>query len=324
MVTCSEAFYNDQRAALLAELVGCTPGDLNRIFLCNSGAESVEGAIKVARILTGRTGIVAAKRAFHGRTLGALSATWKPKYREPFEPLIPGFKHVGYNDLDQMAAAIDDDTAAVLLEPVQGEGGVHPADPAYLSGLRQLRDERGALLILDEIQTGLGRTGRWFASQHTAVLPDVMCLGKALAGGVPMGAVVWREELGTLPVGTHGSTFGGNPLACAASRAVLRVMSDEDLPSRSARLGRQLVQDLRGLDLSLVRDVRGLGLMVGVELRQRVTPVLRALMERGVLTIPAGPNVLRLLPPLIIEEQDLATVVESIGVVLDDMEKSGG
>jgi len=206
LVTCSETLYNDQRAALLAELTARTPGDLKRVFLCNSGAEAVEGAIKVARLLTGRTDLVATMRGFHGRTLGALSATWDEKYRKPFLPLVPGFSHVPFNDLEAMAAAVSGDTAGVLVEVVQGEGGVRPADADYLQGLRRLCDERGALLIVDEVQTGLGRTGRWFACEHAGLVPDLLCLGKTLGGGIPMGAVVWREALGALPEGVHGST----------------------------------------------------------------------------------------------------------------------
>jgi acetylornithine/LysW-gamma-L-lysine aminotransferase len=316
LVTLSEIFYNDQRAALLKELAGRLPGDLQRIFLCNSGAEAVEGAIKVSRLFTGRPGIVATMRAFHGRTMGALSATWNKEYREPFEPLLPGFSHVPYNNLDAMTSAVGDDTAAVLVEIVQGEGGVYPGDAAYFAGLRRLCDERGALLVVDEIQTGFGRTGRWFACEHFDLLPDIICLGKAIGGGVPMGAFAWRSGRGPLPEKSHGSTFGGNPLACAAACAVLRVMAEEELPARAARLGQWLLDGLRAIQSPLVREVRGLGLMVGVELRVRVTPVLKALMERGVLAIPAGKTVLRLLPPLVIAEEDLETVVAAIGEVL--------
>lgn len=320
LVTASEAVYNDQRAALLAELTTRTPGDLNRVFLCNSGAEAVEGAIKFARYFTGRPGIIAAMRGFHGRTMGALSATWNPKYREPFLPLVPGFGHVPYNDLEAMAKAVTPDTAAILIEVVQGEGGVRPAAEDYLRGLRELCDEREVLLVADEIQTGVGRTGRWFACDHVGLVPDLLCVGKALGGGVPMGAVVFRERLGTMPVKTHGSTFGGNPLACAASRAVLRVMADEDLPARAGRLGERLMADLRAIQSPLVREVRGRGLMVGVELRQRATPLLKGLMEKGILALPAGTTVLRLLPPLVIEEADLDTVVNTIAQVLSETE----
>ncbi|MGC8878206.1 MAG: aspartate aminotransferase family protein [Anaerolineae bacterium] len=319
LVACSEAVYNDQRAALMEELTHHTPGDLKRVFLCNSGAEAIEAAIKFARFFTGRTEVVAAMRGFHGRTLGALSATWNAKYREPFLPLVPGFRHVPFNNLAAMEDALTDQTAAVIIEVIQGEGGVHPADPAYLEGLRALCTERGVLLIVDEVQTGMGRTGRWFACEHFGVLPDMLCLGKALGGGVPMGAVIWREMLGTLPPGVHGSTFGGNPLACAASRAVMRVMEQDDLAGRAARLGEKLLADLRAIRSPLIREVRGRGLMVGVELRRRATQVLRALMERGVLAMPAGSTVVRLLPPLVIAEEQLDQVVQAMAQALSDV-----
>jgi acetylornithine/LysW-gamma-L-lysine aminotransferase len=316
LVTCSETLYNDQRAALLAELAAHVPGDLSRAFLCNSGAEAVEGAIKITRLFTGRPGVVATMRGFHGRTLGALSATWNQKYRKPFTPLVPGFSHVPFNDLEAMAAHVTEDTAAVLVEVVQGEGGVRLGDADYFRGLRRLCDERGVLLIVDEIQTGLGRTGCWFAYEHVGITPDVLCLGKAIGGGLPMGAVLWREALGTLPAGVHGSTFGGNPLVCAASRSVLRTLAEEDLPARAARLGQEFMAGLRGIESPLVREVRGRGLMVGVELRRRVTPVLKQLMGRGVLALPAGPTVVRFLPPLVIEEAELQVVLETLRDVL--------
>jgi acetylornithine/LysW-gamma-L-lysine aminotransferase len=319
LVTSPETFYNDRRAALLDALTARTPGGLNRVFLCNSGAEAVEGAIKAARLFTGRTGIVATMRGFHGRTMGALSATWNKAYREPFDPLVPGVTHVPFDNLDALDRAINEDTAAVLVEIVQGEGGVRPASEGYFTALADLCHARGALLIVDEVQTGLGRTGRWFACEHEGVVPDVLCLGKALGGGVPMGAVVWREGLGELPAGSHGSTFGGNPLACAASIAVLGVLDEEDLPARAADLGEWLLGDLRALDNPVIREVRGMGLMVGVELRVRVTPVLKSLMERGVLALPAGSTVLRLLPPLVIDEADLETVCGVVREALDEL-----
>jgi acetylornithine/LysW-gamma-L-lysine aminotransferase len=319
LITAPEAFYNDRRAALLEALAARTPGGLSRMFLCNSGAEAVEGAIKAARLFTGRAGIVAAKGGFHGRTLGALSATWNRAYREPFEPLVPGFSHLPFGDLDALDGAVTDQTAAVLVEIVQGEGGVRPGSSAYFAMLRALCEARGALLIVDEVQTGLGRTGRWFACEHVGVEPDIMCLGKALGGGVPMGAVVWRSRLGQLPAGSHGSTFGGGPLACAAGLAVLRVLDEEHLPERAAGLGDWLLSELRAMESPLIREVRGMGLMVGLDLRVRVTPVLKALMARGVLALPAGPTVLRLLPPLVISEADLERVISIIEEVLDEL-----
>ncbi|MFQ5410443.1 MAG: aspartate aminotransferase family protein, partial [Anaerolineales bacterium] len=297
LITCSEVFYNDRRAELLSRLFARLPDGLNRIFLCNSGAEAVEGAIKFTRLSTGRPGIVATMRGFHGRTMGALSATWERKYREPFEPLVPAFSHVPFNNLDRMVQAVSDDTAAVLVEIVQGEGGVRPGSAEYFQGLRKLCDERGALLIVDEVQTGFGRTGRWFAVEHAGIVPDLMCLGKAIAGGVPMGAVAIGPAVAELPAGVHGSTFGGNPLACAAAIAALEAYDREGLIQRSTDMGRYLLERLQNVESPLIREVRGLGLMIGIELKTRVTPVLQELMGRGVLALPAGPTVLRLLPP---------------------------
>lgn len=323
LITCPEVFYNDRRAEFLARLVERLPEGLERVFLCNSGAEGVEAAIKFARLSTGRPGIVATMRGFHGRTLGALSATWERKYRRPFEPLVPGFTHAPFDNLEAMEKAVGDETAAVLVEIVQGEGGVRPGSRAYFQGLRRLCDERGALLIVDEVQTGFGRTGRWFACQHHGLVPDLMCLGKAIAGGVPMGAVAIGPRVAELPTGSHGSTFGGNPLACAAALAALDAYEREGLVERSAELGAYLLDRLRALDSPLVREVRGLGLMLGIELKRRVTPVLQALMARGVLALPAGSTVLRLLPPLVIKREELETVAEAIGEVLAEMDLKG-
>jgi acetylornithine/LysW-gamma-L-lysine aminotransferase len=316
LISCPEIFPNDQRAAYMAELLETMPIGMERMFLCNSGAEAVEGAIKFARLLTGRTNIVATVRGFHGRTMGALSATWEPKYREPFEPLIPGVRHVPYDRIDALEAAVDEQTAAVLLELVQGEGGVRPASPEYVAGVEQLCCERGALLIVDEVQTGFGRTGRLWACEHFGITPALLVAAKSIGGGVPLGAIAIYGNLGALPQASHGSTFGGNPLACAAGRAALRYLVEHDLPRQAAEKGAYLVERLRARRLPKVREVRGLGLLVGLELKERVQPALQALMERGVLALPAGPNVLRLLPPLVIEYADLDRVVTEIGAVL--------
>jgi len=316
LITCPEIFYNDRRAELYTVLCGVLPDEINRFFLCNSGAEAMEGALKAARLLTERGGIVATKRGFHGRTLGALSLTWNKKYREPFADWQPDVTHIAYNNLDAAAEAITEDTAAVVVEAVQGEGGVYPADEGYLRGLRELCDQHGALLIVDEIQTGFGRTGKWFAFQHSDILPDIITMGKGIAGGVPMGAVAWRGELGQIPGGSHGSTFGGNPLACAASIAAISTMQAENLPDHSAKMGTWLLDQLHALELKAVREIRGSGLIVGLELRGRVTPALKGLQERGVLALPAGKNVLRLLPPLIITQDELGRVVNAVRDVL--------
>ncbi len=316
LITAQESFYNDRRAELYPLLASLTPGDLDQFFLCNSGAEAIEGALKVAMLLTGRAGIVAAKRSFHGRTTGALSMTWTPKYRKPFTGWLPAVTHVAYNDIEEACEAITDETAAVVVEPVQGEGGVHPANPAFLQALRQRCDEVGAMLVVDEIQTGFGRTGEWFGFQHADILPDIIALGKAIAGGLPMGAVGWRSAHGQIPRATHGSTFGGNPLVCAAAIAALSAIRDLQLPAHACEVGAWLIDELRALNLRGAREVRGRGLMIGIELRGRVTPVLKALQERGILALPAGLTTLRLLPPLIITRDELAIARDAIAEVL--------
>ena len=315
LISCPEMFYNDRRAELEQKLIGIAPDGLKRVYLCNSGTEAMEAAIKFARITTGRKEFVAAMRGFHGRTMGALSATWDKKYREPFEPLVPGFKHVAYNDLAALDGAITDQTAGVILEVVQGEGGVR-GTAEFLRGAQRICRERGALLIVDEVQTGFGRTGKMFACEHFGLEPDLLCLAKSIAGGLPMGATLIGERIGQLPPQTHGSTFGGNPLACAASLAAIDYLLGNHLPERAAELGEWFAGELRMIESPLIREVRGLGLMVGIELKQKVTPYLQALMARGVLALPAGLTVMRFLPPLVIAREDLARVVTVVKEVL--------
>ncbi len=316
LITCQEAIHNDQRALLLAELAAALPAGLDRIFLCNSGAEAVEAGIKLARAGTGRAEIVAAMRGFHGRTFGALSATWESHYREPFAPLVPGFRHVPFNNLDALDAAVTHETAAVILEVVQGEGGVRPATHDFLQGAQAICRERGALLIIDEVQTGFGRTGRMWAVEHHDLAPDLLLLGKAIAGGVPMGAVAIGPRVAAFQPGTHGSTFGGNPLACAAARATLAVIREERLVERAAAKGAWLRERLTAMTHRRVREVRGLGLMIGIELRERAAPFIAALQERGVIALPAGPTVIRLLPPLVITDEQLESVVAALDATL--------
>ena len=300
------------RRAFLDRLVGLLPPNLNRVFLSNSGTEAVEAAIKIARSATGRTRVVAAMRGFHGRTLGALSATWRKELREPFEPLVPGFVHVPFNDVDALTAAVDESTALLLLEPVQGEGGVHVADDGYLAAARARTSEVGALLGFDEVQTGIARTGRLFAFERWGVVPDLLTLAKSLAGGVPIGATVTTEAVEARFRGSHHSTFGGNPLACAAGDAALSAVVRDRLWERAERLGNYARERLSHLPPERVREVRGLGLLLGVELRERVAPLLERLEERGFLALPAGATVLRLLPPLVIDENDLRAGLEAI------------
>lgn len=317
LVSIHESFYNDRRAELYTLLGSITPADLSRFFLCNSGAEAIEGALKVAKLLTGRDGIVAAKRAFHGRTTGALSMTWTPKYRKAFQNWLPTVQHIAFNNVAAAVEAITPETAAVVVESVQGEGGVHPAEVDYLQALRERCDETGAMLIMDEIQTGFGRTGKWFGFEHSGIVPDIVALAKAIGGGLPMGAVCWRAAHGPIDRASHGSTFGGNPLACAAAIATLSTIRDEGIVERVHSQGAWLMRELAELNLRGVRTVRGRGLMVGLELRGRVTPVLKALQEQGVLALPAGLNTLRLLPPLIISRDELRIVIDAIAEVLD-------
>lgn len=316
LITSHESFYNDRRAELYPLLASVTPADLNRFFLCNSGAEAIEGALKVAKLLTGRDGIVAAKRSFHGRTAGALSLTWTQKYRKPFQEWLPTVEYVAYNDIDAARGAISESTAALVVEPIQGEGGVHPAAEGYLQALRERCDQTGAMLIIDEIQTGFGRTGRWFGFEHAGIVPDIIAVGKAIAGGVPMGAVCWRESHGPIGRATHGSTFGGNPLACAAAVAAISAIRDEGLVEKARVNGEWFIKELAALELRAVRQARGRGLMVGLELRGRVTPVLKALQKEGALALPAGLNTLRLLPPLIISREQLSLITAAIAEVL--------
>ena len=314
LITCPEMFYNDRRAELEQKLTSIT--GMPRVFLCNSGTEAVEAAIKFARLATTRTGIIAAMRGFHGRTFGALSATWEKKYREPFEPLVPDFSHISYNDVASLDEAVDHKTAAVLLEVVQGEGGVRPGTAEFLTKAQEICRDRGALLILDEVQTGFGRTGKMFGFQHYGLEPDLLCLAKSMAGGFPMGATLIGSRLGAMPSQVHGSTFGGNPLGCAASLAAIDFMESSHLADRASELGKWFMDQLTQIESPLIREVRGLGLMVGIELKQKVTPYLQELMKHGVLALPAGLTTLRFLPPLVVEQSDLARVVEAVSIVL--------
>ncbi len=317
LIHLGSGYASPVRTEFLEKLLGLLPASFGRVFLANSGTEAVEAAIKIARSSTGRPKVVAAMRGFHGRTLGALSATWRRELREPFLPLVPEFVHVPFNDPAALDAAVDERTALVLLEPVQGEGGVHVATAEYLRAARAAADRSGAVLTFDEVQTGLGRTGRLFAFEHARVVPDVLVLSKSLAGGVPIGATVTTPEIESRFRGSHHSTFGGNPLACAAGLAALDLVVRERLAERAEKLGRVAFDRFRSLPPERVREVRGLGLMIGIELREKVAPVLAALEANGFLAIPAGATVLRLLPPLVIDAADwdrgLAAISEAIG-----------
>ncbi|HEV8643667.1 MAG TPA: acetylornithine transaminase [Methylomirabilota bacterium] len=308
----------------LAKLL-CDHSFADRVFFCNSGAEANEAALKLARkyakerFASDRFEIVATRESFHGRTLATVTATGQEKYQHGFEPLMPGFKHVPYNDLRAMARALDNRTAAIIVEPIQGEGGVNVPDDDYLPGLRKLCDQSGALLIVDEVQTGLGRTGKLWAYEHAGVEPDIMTLAKALANGVPMGAMLAREEVArVLTPGTHASTFGGTPFVASVALATLTTIIGEKIPERAARTGAYLMEQLRALakQRPVVRAVRGRGLLIGVELTRPAAPLVDACRDAGLLVLTAGEKVLRLAPPLIVDQRDCDRALATIDATL--------
>ena len=325
LISCHGSFYNDKRAELVEKLAEISPKGLGKVFLCNSGAESVECALKAAVKYTQKTEVVSMARGFHGKTFGALSATHNPKYRGAFQNLIEqNFKFVPFGKIEKVQEAVTEKTAAVIVEPVQGEGGVYVAPDGYLKALRDLCDQKGVVLIFDEVQTGFGRTGRMWASQHWNVVPDIMCISKAMGGGVPIGATIAKNEvMDSLEVGEHSSTFGGNPLACAAACATIDVIVDEKLPERARVLGNKFMEILREMvsDLRILREVRGLGLMVGLESRTFIGDVLSEALNRGLLLLYAGKTVIRFLPPLVIEMSQLEKAAEILKDVLLEEEK---
>jgi acetylornithine/LysW-gamma-L-lysine aminotransferase len=324
LISCHASLYNSKRTEFLQKLMSITPKGLNKAFLSNSGAESVECAIKLARKFTGKPEIIAVMGAYHGKTMGALSATWDKKYREPFQPLVPEFKHVPPDNLEKLREAITDKTAAVLLEPIRGEGGVRVPPDGFLPGVRETCDEKGVLLILDEVQTSFGRTGKLFGCEHWDVIPDVMCLAKPFAGGLPIGITVATEEvMGSFKVGEHSSTFSGSPLVCAAACAAIDALVEDKLADRAATLGGYFKAKLEELQTKykIVKEVRGLGLMLGMELRYDVRNIIIKTMDKGVLILDAGRNVLRFLPPLVIEKEQIDKTISVLDEVIGEEEK---
>ena len=318
LITASEMFYNDVRARLLEKLATITPPGIDRFFLCNTGTEAVEGALKFARLTTGRTDFIAFQRGFHGRTMGALSATHKKDYRDPFLPLLQGMTHVAPGDMAAFEAAVTDKTAAVIFEPVQGEGGVRVMDGDFVRQMAAFCAERGIVTIADEIQCGMGRTGKWFACEHVGVTPDILCMAKALGGGVPIGAIGLSDKIEILPKSVHGSTFGGNPLSCAAALATIEAMEKEHMVQMAEEKGRYFLDRLREIDSPSIREVRGMGLMIGLELKQKVqTPLRRLQEEKGICALLAGPTVMRFLPPFTIPKETLFQVARSVAEVID-------
>jgi len=315
MINCSNVFYNDSRAKLLEKLIKITPENLTRAFLCNSGAEAVEGALKFSRFTTKKHEFICAAGAFHGRTYGALSATFKKEYREPFAPLVPGFQFAPFNDFEKLEALATGQTAGIMLELIQGEGGIHVCDKEYLQKIQKLCRERNILFIVDEIQTGFGRAGTMFVSEQFGLEPDILCLAKAIANGIPMGAVVCSDKV-EVPVGKHGTTSGGNPLACAAASATIDSLLDDDLPKQAAEKGAYFVEKLSHDMPTGIREIRGLGLMLGLELYANNMPAILSCQKKGLLVFPAGSNIIRVFPPLTISYTELDKALAVLREVL--------
>ncbi len=311
LITCPNTFYNDAKAIFLEKLFSVVPKNLTRAFLTNSGTEAIEAAIKFARLNTKKTKIIAAMKGFHGRTYGALSATYKKEYRDGFEPLVPGFDFVPYNNYEKIVQLADDDTAAIILEPIQGEGGINIGQIEFFQKVRQLCNEKNILLIIDEIQTGFCRTGKLFAIEHLGIEADMMTLAKSIAGGFPMGALLCSDKI-AVEKSKHGSTFGGNPLACAAGTASIDFMIETKLWEQAEAKGKYLKDKLENLSLSKVREIRIVGLMIGIELKEKVQPYLEELLKRKIVALPAGTTVLRMLPPLVISYEDLDKVAKEL------------
>jgi len=316
--SCHGYAFNEVRAKLAEKIVKISPKGLDKVFLSNSGAEAVECALKTARKHTGKKETIAMVGAYHGKTMGALSATWNNKYREPFQPLLPGFKHVPYGNTARVKEAITDKTNSLIVEPIQGENGVRIPPMDYLKELREICDEKGILLIFDEIQTGFGRTGKIFACEHWKIAPDIMCLAKGVAGGLPIGVTIAKDEImSSLGMGEHTSTYGGNPITAAAATAAIDVLLDEDLSTMASELGKRFLSELKDIEqgFKIVREARGLGLMLALEFRFGVRDIIMEAMNRGVLVLDAGRTIIRFLPPLVIKKEQLdqaATVLREI------------
>ncbi len=318
IISCHSGFYNPKRAELLQKLVNITPKGLDKVFLSNSGAESVECAIKLARKFTGKTEIIAFMGAYHGKTMGALSATWDKKYRSPFKPLVPNFKHVPPDNVEKLQKAITEKTAAILIEPIRGEGGIRLLSQGFLQEVREICDKQKILLILDEVQTSFGRTGKLFAFEHWKITPDILCLAKPFAGGLPIGITIAKKHImSSLKTGEHTSTFSGSPVVCAAAIAAITILKEEELIENAAIMGKYFRNKLEKLKnkYKTITEVRGLGLMLAIELREDVAKIIQKASDKGLLVLNAGRNVLRFLPPLVVNKDQIdqaITVIDSI------------
>jgi len=324
IITVHSSLYNKTREEFLKTLIGLTPKGLTQVHLNNSGAEAIEAAMKFARKFTGKKGMVAMKGSYHGKSFGALSLTFNPKYRKAFAPLVEKVSFASYGDIESLRSVIDDDTAFVILEPIQGESGIIVAPDGFLQEVRKLCDEKGILLIFDEIQAGLGRTGRLWACDHWNTVPDILCLAKGIAGGVPMGATVVRPDiLSSMGKGEHSSTFGGNPISCAAGTAALKALTEDGLIENSEKMGKMFKEGLEKLKEkhNIIREIRGKGLMIGIEMKFEVRDILMGLIKEGVLMLYSGRNILRILPPLVISEEDVTKVLHALDSVLSEEER---
>ena len=324
IITVHSSLYNKTREEFLKTLIGLAPKGLTQVHLNNSGAEAIEAAMKFARKFTGKKGMVAMKGSYHGKSFGALSLTFNPKYRKAFAPLVEKVSFASYGDMESLRSVIDDDTAFIILEPIQGESGIIVAPDNFLQQVRELCDEKGILLIFDEIQAGLGRTGRLWACDHWNTAPDILCLAKGIAGGVPMGATLVRPDiLSSMGKGEHSSTFGGNPISCAAGTAALKALTEDGLIENSEKMGKMFREGLEKLkeNHTMIREIRGKGLMIGIEMKFEVRDILMGLIKEGVLMLYSGRNILRILPPLVISEEDVTKVLHALDSVLSEEER---
>ena len=324
IITVHSSLYNKTREEFLEKLINIAPKNLTQVHLNNSGAEAVEAAIKFARKFTGKKGMIAMNGSYHGKSMGALSLTFNPKYRKIFQPLVEKVSFSRFGDIDSLRSTIDDETGFVILEPIQGESGIIVAPDGFLQDVRKLCDEKGILLIFDEIQSGFGRTGRMWASEHWNTSPDIMCLAKGIAGGVPMGATLVRPDiLACMSKGEHSSTFGGNPLSCAAGIGAIEALTKDGLIENADKMGKKFFEGLKQLKEKhkIIREIRGKGLMIGIELKFEVKDILMDGINKGILLLYSGRNIIRLLPPLVITEEDVSKVLETLDVLLSAEEK---
>ena len=324
IITVHSSLYNKTREQFLENLIKIAPKNLNQVYLSNSGAEAVEAAIKFARKFTGKTGMVAMNGSYHGKSFGSLSVTFSQKYRKSFEPLVEKVSFSPFGDIEALRSTVNSDTAFVIMEPIQGESGIHVAPDGFLQDVRKLCNEKGILLIFDEIQSGLGRTGKMWASQHWETNPDIMCLAKGIAGGVPMGATLVRQDiLACINKGEQSSTFGGNPLSCAAGIATIEALTEDRLVENAAKMGKIFSEGLERLKEKhkIIREVRGKGLMIGIEIKFEVKDILFDGIANNLLLLYSGKNILRLLPPLVISESDITKALETLDVILGKEEK---